>query len=92
MATVIVFQLATLLVDFDSAQLTYAATSSDESVAMARIDDAALAITSANEGNTTVTVTATDSDGLSGTLAIEIEVAPLASRLRGWRLLLFDRD
>ena len=89
---VIVFHLATLLVDFDSEQLTYTATSSDKSVATARIDGALLTITSVEDGTTTITVAATDSDGLRGTLAIELVVSPSARFLRSWRLILFDRD
>ena len=88
----IVFHLATLLVDFDSDQLTYTATSADASVATVHIDGDLLAIMPVEDGTTTVTVTATDADGLSGTLVIQLTVEPMLRFLRSWRLPLLDRD
>ncbi len=89
----IAIDLATVFGDFDSEQLNYAATSSDESLATVSIDGTTLTITPTAEGTLSVTVTATDSDGLSATLVIEVVVDAFAARLlRSWRLILIEQD
>ena len=81
--------------------LTYAAESSDPSVVRVRIENGTLIAEAVGEGVATLTVTATDSDGLSATLRFvvqaEVILRPDApsdqtarSRWQGWRLILLE--
>lgn len=88
----IVLDLDEVFADFDSAELTYAATSSDPALATVSIDGSSLTITPADgEGALTVTVTATDSDGLSATLEIQVLVEQLRG-LPSWRFVPLEED
>ena len=89
----IVLDLDEVFGDFDSAELTYAATSNDEALATVSIDGSSLTITPTDaEGVLTVTVTATDPDGLSATLTIQVAVEPLSRGLPSWRLVPLEED
>ncbi len=72
-------------------ELTWAAESSDASLASARVEGGVLRVLPNGdglEGFVTVTVTATDADGLSAEAAFEVEVLPESRPFsRGWRLL-----
>ena len=81
--------------------LTYAAESSDPSVVRVRIENGTLIAEAVGEGVATLTVTATDGDGLSATLRFvvqaEVILRPDApseqmdrSRWHGWRLILLE--
>ena len=88
----IVLDLDEVFADFDSAELTYTATSSDPALATVSIDGSSLTITPADgEGALTVTVTATDSDGLSATLEIQVLVEQLRG-LPSWRFVPLEED
>ena len=88
----IVLDLDEVFADFDSAELTYAATSSDPALATVSIERSSLTITPADgEGALTVTVTATDADGLTGTLVIQVAVEQLRG-LPSWRLVPLEED
>ena len=72
--------------------LAYVAESSDESVARVRIRDGVLIVEAVGEGTATVTVVATDADGLAGTLRFEVRTTELLrSQWRGWRIILLER-
>ena len=72
--------------------LAYVAESSDESVARVRLRDGLLIVEAAGEGTATVTVVATDADGLAGTLRFEVRATEqLRSQWRGWRIVLLER-
>ena len=72
-------------------ELTWAAESSDASLASARVEGGVLRVLPNGEGLegfVTVTVTATDADGLSAEASFVVEVLPEARPFsRGWRLL-----
>ena len=90
----IVLDLGRMFADHDSRDLAFAASASDESLAAVAIDGDLLTITPGDdEGVLTVTVTATDADGLSATLVIRVTVAPAAgSRLRSWWFHMLPED
>lgn len=67
--------------DPDGDTLSYAASSSDDAVAGVTIDGETVTITGAAEGTATLTVTASDPDGLSATQ--EAEVAVVANQSPG---------
>ena len=72
--------------------LAYVAESSDESVVRVRLRDGLLIVEAFGEGTATVTVVATDADGLAGTLRFEVRATEhLRSRWRGWRIVLLER-
>ncbi len=72
--------------------LAYVAESSDESVARVRLRDGLLIVEAVGEGTATVTVVATDADGLAGTLRFEVRATELLrSQWRGWRIVLLER-
>ena len=88
----IVLDLNEVFGDYDSAELNFVATVSDDTLATASIEDGLLTIvTTGVEGVLTVTVTATDADGLSVTLTIRVEVEPVRG-LRSWRFFPFEED
>ena len=60
--------------DLDGDDLTYAASSSDETVATVTVSGSTLTLTPAVKGTATVTVTATDADGLDETASQELAV------------------
>ncbi len=70
--------------------LTYAAESSDASLASVRVEGGVLRVLPNGdglEGFLTVTVTATDADGLSAEASLQVEVLPEAHPFsHGWRL------
>ena len=72
-------------------ELTWAAESSDASLASARVEGGVLRVLPNGEGLeglVTVTITATDADGLAAEASFEVEVLPEARPFpRGWRLL-----
>ena len=70
--------LANHFSDPDGDTLTYTATSARTGMAKVSVTDSTVTITPVAEGNTTVTVKATDPDGLSATqtIAVTIEPAP----------------
>ena len=71
--------------------LTFAAESSAPTVARARVVDGGLVVEAWGEGVATVTVTATDAYGQTGTLAFTVQATPLArGRWSGWRLILME--
>ena len=71
--------------------LTYAAQSSDPSVASVRVEAGVLVVEAEGDGVATVTVTATDAHGQMGTLAFTVRATlPMRGGLRGWRLILVD--
>ena len=73
--------------------LTYAAESSDPSVVRIRIKNGMLIAEAVGEGVATLTVTATDSDGLSATLRFTVQADRTArSRWRSWRLILLEPE
>ena len=73
--------------------LSYAAHSSDSSAIQARIENGMLILAAVGEGSATVTVTATDADGLSATLRFEARAERTArSHWRGWRLILLEPE
>ncbi len=78
---------------FDSEDvLAYVAESSDESVARVRLRDGLLIVEAVGEGTATVTVVATDADGLAATLRFEVRTTEqLRSQWRGWRIVLLER-
>ena len=68
---------------------TYAAQSSDLAVASVRVEAGVLVVE--GEGVATVTVTATDAHGQTGTLAFTVRTTlPIRGGLRGWRLILVE--
>ncbi len=72
--------------------LAYVAESSDESVVRVRLRDGLLIVEAVGEGTATVTVVATDADGLAATLRFEVRATEqLRSQWRGWRIVLLER-
>ena len=70
---------------------TYAAQSSDPSVASVRVEAGVLVVEAEGDGVATVTVTATDAHGQTGTLAFTVRATlPMRGGLRGWRLILVE--
>ncbi len=89
----IVLDLNKVFGDFDSAELNFVATVSDDTLATASVDGSLLTIVASSvEGVLTVTVTATDADGLSATLRIRVVAEPLGRGLRSWRFFPFEED
>ena len=81
---------------FDAASgetLSYAAQSSAPSALRVRIEDGELVLSPLAEGMATVTVTATDADGLSATVRFEVRVTrTVRSRWQGWRLIFLEPE
>ena len=81
--------LSALFAASDGGALTYFVASSDPTLATATIDGDTLTLASnedGSEGAVTVTVTATDDDGLLVTLTFEVTVESMPrGLLRGWR-------
>ena len=71
--------------------LSYAAESSDPSLASVSVEGGVLAVTPNDkglEGFVTITVMATDADGLTAQASFQVEVLPAPRRFAsGWRLL-----
>ena len=66
---------------------------SDPSVVRVRIENGTLIAEAVGEGVATLTVTATDSDGLSATLRFAVQAERTArSRWQGWRLILLEPE
>ena len=86
--------LTTLFTDAEGETPTYAAESSDPELVAVRVEGANLVLTpnEIGEGGTaTVTVTATDADGLTATLSFVITIGPSPRGfLRGWRKALIE--
>ncbi len=74
--------------------LTFKAESSDESVVRVRLRDGMLYVEALDEGMATVTVVATDEDGLTGRLRFAVRATEqLRSGVwRGWRLILLQQS
>ena len=89
-----VVDLTTLFTGAEGETLTYVVESSDPELVTVRVDGTHLVLLpneTGEEGVATVTVMATDADGLTATLSfvVTIESNP-RSFLRGWRKALFD--
>ena len=70
---------------------SYAVKSSDPSVASVRVEAGVLLVEAEGDGVATVTVTATDAFGQTGTLTFTVRATlPLRGGLRGWRLILIE--
>ena len=70
---------------------TYTARSSDPSVASVYVEAGVLVIEAEGDGVATVTVTATDAFGQTGTLTFTVRATlPMRGGLRGWRLILIE--
>ena len=82
--------------DPDNDDLTYVATSSDETVATVAVADSVVTVTPLSRGTTTVTVTATDVENGSATQTFEVTVAnrppELVGRLAALSLRVEDGD
>ena len=77
--------------DPDGGPLAYAAESSDPTVASVSVDGGAVSIAGRELGTATVTLTATDPDGLSATLTFRVTVVRAASSYwGGWRSVLLQ--
>ena len=71
--------------------LSYAAESSNPSAVRVRIDNGALIAEAVGEGVATITIRATDGDGLSAALRFVVQSQRTArSRWQGWRLILLQ--
>ena len=70
---------------------TYVAQSSDPSVASVLVEAGVLVVEAEGDGVATVTVTATDAYGQTGTLTFTVRTTlPMRGGLRGWRLILVE--
>ena len=90
-----IVDLTTLFTGAEGETLTYAVESSDPELVAVSVEGTNLVLLPneiGEEGVATVTVTATDADGLTATLSfvVTIEANP-QSFLRGWRKALFER-
>lgn len=90
-----VVDLTTLFTGAEGETLTYAVESSDPELVAVRVEGTNLVL-APNEigegGEATVTVTATDADGLTATLSFVVTIEPNPrSFLRGWRKALFEQ-
>lgn len=88
--------LATLFAGAEGETLTYVVESSDPELLTVRVEGGNLVLLP-NEvgegGEVTVTLKATDEDGLTATVSLVITIEPnLRSFLRGWRKALFERQ
>ena len=87
--------LSTLFAASDGGALTYFVGSSDPGLASATVDGDTLTLASnedGREGTVTITVIATDDDGLSVTLTFEVTVESMPrGLLRGWRRVLLEQ-
>ena len=86
--------LSKLFVAADGRPLRYAARSSDPGLAEAEVRGAVLIVVSGEdgrEGTATITVTATDADGLSAELTFEVTLESMPRGfMRGWRRALIE--
>ena len=77
--------------DPDGGPLTYAAESSDPAVASVSVDGGVVGVAGREPGAATVTLTATDPDGLSATLTFRVTVVrDINSYWGGWRSVLLQ--
>ena len=87
--------LSALFAASDEGALTYFAGSSDPTLVTATVDGTTLTLASnedGREGAVTITVTATDEDGLSVTLTFEVTIEAMPrGLLRGWRRVLLEQ-
>ncbi len=87
--------LSALFAASDAGALTYFVGSSDPGLASATVDGDTLTLASnedGREGTVTITVIATDDDGLSVTLTFEVTVESMPrGLLRGWRRVLLEQ-
>ena len=85
--------LASLFANGRDEPLTYAAESSDPTLITVTLDGSKLSIVSnedGKEGVATVTVTATDVDGVTMQRSFDVTVGPVSGILRGWRRAFFE--
>ncbi len=91
-----IIDLSSLCSNARDEPLTYAAESSDPMLVTVTLDGSKLSIVSnedGKEGTATVTVTATDVDGVTMQRSFDVTVEPtVPGILRGWRKAVFDRE